>query len=151
MSQRITIEIKKKIATCLTELPIVCGNSDYIADFVFDEEWDKHSTKTARFKTSLGYTDVIFTGNSCSMPIISNTKIVWVGVFAGDLSTSTPAIVHCKPSILDGEDIPAPPTENVYAQIIGELEKTYGILGDISTALDELHAYAQNLIGGEGV
>ena len=37
MSQKIQIQILNKIATCLTELPIVCGNSDYIAEFSFDE------------------------------------------------------------------------------------------------------------------
>ena len=106
MGQRITIEINKKIATCLTELPIVCGNSDYECEFVFDEEWNGHLIKTARFRVNGEYTDVVFEGNVCNMPIISDAKIVWVGVFAGELSTSTPAIVRCKPSILDGEDVP---------------------------------------------
>lgn len=118
MSQRIRIQIDKKIATCLTELPVVCGNSDYEVVFEFDKEWGEHSIKTARFRTNGEYTDVVFEGNICNMPIISNAKIVWIGVFAGELSTSTPAIVHCKPSILDGEGVPAPPRENVYSQIL---------------------------------
>lgn len=122
MSQSITIQIEKKIATCLTELPIVCGNSDYIVRFEFDEEWENHSVKTARFRVNGKYTDVVFEGNDCPMPIILDTKIVWVGVFAGELSTSTPAIVHCKPSILDGDDVPAPPREDVYSQIVGLCE-----------------------------
>lgn len=122
MSQRISIQIIDKIATCLTELPIVCGNSDYVAEFLFDEEWNEHLIKTARFKVNGEYTDVVFEGNECTIPIITNSKIVWIGVFAGDLSTSTPAIVHCKPCILDGEDIPAPPREDVYAQIVGLCE-----------------------------
>ena len=118
MAQRITIQIINKIATCLTELPIVCGNSDYVVDFQFDEEWNNHSLKTARFKVNGAYTDVVFEGDVCKMPIISNAKVCWVGVFAGDLSTTTPAIVHCKTSILDGEDIPAPPRDDVYTQIL---------------------------------
>ena len=123
MSQTIKINILNKIATCLTEIPIVCGNSDYVAEFVFDDEWNGHSVKTARFRVNGEYTDVIFEGNECPMPIISNAKIVWVGVFAGELSTSTPAIVHCKASILDGEDVPAPPREDVYSQIIALYEE----------------------------
>lgn len=123
MSQRITVRIRDKIATCLTDLPIVCGNSDYVVDFVFDEEWNEHTLKTARFKTNGEYTDVVFSGNVCPMPIISNAKIVWIGVFAGELSTSTPAIVHCKPSILDGEDIPAPPRDDVYTQLVALCEE----------------------------
>ena len=118
MSQRITIQIANKIATCMTALPIVCGNSDYLVDFIFDEEWNEHSVKTARFKVNDTYIDKVFEGNVCEIPIITNAKIVWIGVFAGDLSTSTPALVQCRPSILDGEEIPAPPREDVYAQII---------------------------------
>lgn len=123
MSQRIQIQILDKIATCLTELPVVCGNSDYEVEFAFDKEWEEHLVKTARFKVNGEYTDVVFEGNVCPMPIISNAKVVWVGVFAGNLETSTPAIVHCKSSILDGDDIPAPPKEDVYNQIIMLLNK----------------------------
>lgn len=123
MGQRITIQIVDKIANCLTELPVVCGNSDYEVEFRFDEEWNDHSIKTARFRVNGEYTDVVFEGNVCNMPIISNAKIVWIGVFAGELSTSTPAIVYCKPSILDGEDVPAPPREDVYSQIIALYEE----------------------------
>lgn len=118
MSQRITLQITNKIATCLTDLPIVCGNSDYVAEFRFDEEWNEHYVKTARFKVNGEYTDVVFEGNECAIPIITNAKHVWMGVFAGELSTTTPAIVHCKPSILDGEDVPAPPRDDVYSQIV---------------------------------
>ena len=131
MSQRITIQIIDKIATCLTELPIVCGNSDYECEFLFDEEWNEHNIKTARFKTCNGYNDVIFEGNVCPMPIISNAKIVWVGVFAGELSTSTPAIAHCRASILDGEDVPSPPREDVYEQILSMYEDVVETAEDI--------------------
>jgi hypothetical protein len=97
---------------------VICGNSDYIVDFVFDSEWDLLPIKTARFKVNGEYTDVVFEGNSCSMPIIYDAKTIWVGVFAGNLSTTSPAIVYCKPSILDGTQVPAPPREDVYNQII---------------------------------
>lgn len=130
MAQRIAIQIRDKIATCLTEIPIVCGNSDYIVDFSFDEEWNGHSVKTARFIANCEYTDVVFEGNECPMPIISNAKVAWVGVFAGNLSTSTPAIVHCKQSILDGDGVPAPPKEDVYAQImkmLNDLDEAAGL------------------------
>ena len=136
MSQRITIQIENKIATCLTELPVVCGNSDYECEFLFDEEWNDHNIKTARFKTSAGYTDVVFEGNICPMPIISNSKIVWIGVFAGELSTSTPAIVKCRASILDGEDVPAPPREDVYSQIVELCESAVETAEDVKKRAD---------------
>ncbi len=123
MSQRITIEIKDKIATCLTELPIVCGNADYVVDFAFDEEWEQHEVKTAVFVVNGKAIDQVFAGNVCPIPVIQNTLITWVGVFAGTvndgtLSTSTPALVKCVPCITDGDKIPLPPPDDVYNQII---------------------------------
>ena len=45
----------------------------------------------------------------------------------------------------DGDDILAE-TTNKMAHAIIELEEN---IGDIDVALDELHSYAQNLVGGE--
>lgn len=128
MSQRITIEIKDKIATCLTESPIVCGNSDYVVDFVFDEEWNAHNVKTAIFVVNGKAMPQVFAGNECPVPVIQNTLFTWVGVFAGTiddgtLSTSTPALVKCIPCITDGDRIPAPPPDDVYNQIMGLLNQ----------------------------
>lgn len=118
MSQRIQIQVTNKIATCLTEIPVVCGNSDYEVEFLFDEEWGAYEVKTARFKIRDTYMDVVFSGNICEMPIIRDAKFVLVGAFAGELSTTTPALVNCRPSILEGDEIPAPPSEDVYNQIM---------------------------------
>lgn len=123
MSQRITIEIKDKIATCLTELPVVCGNSDYVIDFKFDEEWNAHEVKTAIFVINGKSIEQVFAGTVCPIPVIQNTLITWVGVFAGTindgtLSTSTPALIKCIPCITDGDKVPLPPPEDVYNQII---------------------------------
>jgi hypothetical protein len=67
--------------------------------------------------------DQVFAGNVCPIPVIQNTLITWVGVFAGTvndgtLSTSTPALVKCVPCITDGDKIPLPPPDDVYNQII---------------------------------
>lgn len=131
MAHKLTIQISNKIATCLTEKPLVCGNSDYIAEFLFDEEWSAHTVKTARFRVNGEYIDVVFEGNTCEVPIISKAKLIWVGVFAGDLSTSTPAIVTCVPSILDNEDIPAPPREDVYSQIMEKCNEAVELVKDL--------------------
>ena len=128
MSQRITIEIKDKIATCLTESPIVCGNADYIVDFVFDEEWNEHEIKTAMFVVNGKAIPQVFTGNACPVPVIQNTLIAWVGVFAGavddgTLSTSTSALVKCIPCVTDGDNALMPPPDDVYNKIIGLCEE----------------------------
>lgn len=100
---------------------IVCGNSDYQIEFAFDSEWDSHTVKTARFVTGGTYQDVVFEGNLCKVPIIKNTTVLHVGVYAGSLQTSTPAKIGCKKSILCDGGLPADPTPDVYSQILDML------------------------------
>ena len=82
---------------------IVCDNSDYTVAFDFDEEWSVHDKKTARFKWNGAYKDVEFTGTECPVPRIQNARQVFVGVYAGDLQTTTKAFIPCHGSILSGE------------------------------------------------
>lgn len=118
----INIRVKNKIATADRTI-YVCGNSDYVAAFDFDSEWDAYETKTARFSFGGQYTDVVFTGNQCEIPVITNTFSFNVGVFAGDLHTTTSAYISCRKSILCGTGTPAAPTEDVYSQIMELLNR----------------------------
>ena len=103
---------------------IVCGNSDYQVKFAFDSEWDAHSLKTARFIRDGGaYEDKVFTGNVCPVPILKNTISVSVGVFAGNLSTTTPAVIGCRKSILCDEGVPEDPPEDVYTQLLEKIDE----------------------------
>lgn len=86
----INISVRNKIATA-DSTEYICGNSDFVINFDFDSEWDAYGTKTARFSHSGSYTDVMFTGNQCAVPIISDTFFCHVGVYAGNLHTTTPA------------------------------------------------------------
>lgn len=122
----IQINIKDKVARADRAI-IVCDNSDYTAVFDFDDEWSAYETKTARFVYGGTYTDVVFTGNSCPIHEIHDTRSLTVGVYAGDLHTTTPAYISCVPSILCGNGIPADPTPDVYAQIMELLNKESGI------------------------
>ena len=79
---------------------IVCGNSDYVIEFAFDSEWAAHTEKIARFIWNGAYKDVTFTGTTCPVPIITGASEVEVGVYAGELSTTTPAVIGCQKSIL---------------------------------------------------
>lgn len=103
---------------------IVCGNSDYMVNFTFDSEWDEYSTKTARFVYNNGknYTDVIFTGTQCAMPVLIRQHRVAIGVYAGDLHTTTPAIFPCRFSILCDGGVEPDPTPDVYNQIMEAIE-----------------------------
>lgn len=122
----ISITVKNKVARADRAI-IVCDNSDYTAVFGFDDEWDAYDTKTARFVSCGKYTDVVLTGNECPIPRIKDTRSLTVGVYAGDLHTTTPAYISCVPSILCGNGIPADPTPDVYNQIMELLNKESGI------------------------
>ncbi len=90
----------KTAVYCQRDGDIVCGNSDYAIAFAFDSEWDEHEEKTARFIWNSMYHDVKFTGTQCTVPIIQDATLVEVGVYAGDLHTTTSAEIGCKRSIL---------------------------------------------------
>lgn len=121
----INIEVRNKIVEKTDDMIYVCNNSDYIASFDFDSEWDAYNTKTARFSHDGQHVDVVFTGNQCNVPVITNTYAFHVGVFAGDLHTTTAARVPCRKSILCGAGAPANPTPDVYDQLM-ELIKGLG-------------------------
>lgn len=126
----ININVTNKHAAVVGSPVIVCGNSGYSVAFAFDSEWDTASTKTARFvyiqDGAVKYTDVVFTGTAVEAPILANTKEVRVGVFAGNLQTSTPAVIPCELSIRCGTGAPVDPTPSQYDQIIALLNQGGG-------------------------
>lgn len=117
------MNITDKVARAEKHESLVCGNSDYIIEFTFDAEWDEYQTKTARFKfNDQNYIDVVFTGTRCPVPVLNNTNEVIVGVFAGDLKTTTPAYLRAQRSILCGSGAPVDPDPDVYHQIMQMIE-----------------------------
>lgn len=119
------INVNNKIAESINDC-IVCGNSDYIIEFAFDEEWQAYNVKTARFIYNNTAVDVVFEGNRVAVPVIKNATVVAVGAFAGDLHTTTPALISCSKSILCEKGLPPDPTPEVYAQIMELLNKGGG-------------------------
>lgn len=101
----LNVDVVNKIATFQKRGGnIVCGNSDYQIQFSFDREWDAHDEKTARFIYNGQFTDVDFSktadNNICAVPILYDTTEVEVGVYAGELKTTTSAFIGCYRSIL---------------------------------------------------
>ena len=124
----INITVREKIAFREEgSLPfIVSGNSDYTVAFDFDEEWDEYYTKTARFLMGGGYVDVVFDGCECAVPTFSGGGVLEVGVYAGDIHTTTSAEIGVKPCVTScGEELPAP-APDVYAQIMEKLNSITG-------------------------
>lgn len=131
----IEVRVDEKIASVVGDPLYVCGNSDYIVKFHFDAEWAGHGTKTARFiKSNKEYFDIVFSGDQCAVPIIDNTPYVRIGVYAGNLCTTTAAIVNAQRSILCGSGVPADPDNpDVYAQMMSRLDD-YALKGDAAPA-----------------
>lgn len=126
----------------------ICGNSDYVVNFKFDSEWDAYETKTARFSYNGGYVDVVFDGDQCPIPIISDTYCFFVGVYAGNLHTTTPVRVPCKKSILCGGGSPAAPTDDVYAQLMAKLNTLDGAEVDNATIIKDADGKLKTSAGG---
>lgn len=123
MTKAIEISVKDRIAWQTNRVEYICNNKDFVVNFDFDSEWEAVQNKTARFIHGGQHTDVVFTGNQCAVPVISDVTQMTVGVYAGDLQTTTPATVHCKKSILCGGGVPADPLPDVYAQLMEMLNK----------------------------
>lgn len=121
MERVIPIRIRDKIAAAPRDAVYVCGNSDYKIKFDFDDEWEGFNEKTARFVYNGQFVEMIFSGDVCPVPIISNTYAFEVGVYAGNLSTTTKAYVPATKSVLCGSDVHAKPV-SVYVPS-SELEK----------------------------
>ena len=106
----IQINVTNKHAAVVGTPTIVCGNSEYTIKFTFDEEWNGENAKTARFvyttDGSLKYEDVPVTGDTVSVPVLTNIREVYVGAFAGTKLATTPAVIPCEPSILCGASLP---------------------------------------------
>lgn len=133
----IEVRVDEKIASVVGDPLYVCGNSDYIVKFHFDAEWAGHETKTARFiKSNKEYIDVLFSGDQCAVPIIDNTPYVRIGVYAGNLCTTTAAIVNAQRSILCGSGVPADPDPDIYAQMLEKLDELY--LKDVKSDTEKL-------------
>lgn len=122
MGYQISISIRDKIARRTNDQAYVCGNSDFVVDFDFDAQWDQHEYKTARFICDDStYVDQVFSGSQCQVPVLSNTHGIRVGVFAGNLNTTTSAYVPAKKSILCASGTPSKPPDDVYTQIMDVL------------------------------
>lgn len=125
------ITVRDKIATADGQ-KVVCGNSDYRVHFDLDAEWSAYSIRTMRVVYhDHSYTDMVFVGDVAPLPVVENQSVIRVGLFAGNLHTTTPAIFPCELSITSGTGSPKPPAPDVYAQIMSELN-------DLDERVDEL-------------
>lgn len=131
--ETIKIQVAKRIATNLTPAAvIVCDNSGYKVAFTFDEEWEELPERIARFTYQRGgrdlYQEQPFEGNAVEVPKLHDIDLVNIGVYAGDICTTTPAVVLCRRSILKGD-----PVEELPASVRASLQRQIGDLDDLKT------------------
>ena len=142
----ITIQVRDKHATALESPEIVCGNSDYTVAFDLDSEWQSYATKTARFNYVRAgvrlHQDVIFQGTGCAVPVMHDVYEVTVGVYAGDIRTSTPAHIPCVQSATDDAAEHWQPKPDVYDQLLTLLE---GLTTDAIEPAGDLLRLAEGL------
>ena len=130
MLTTIHITVRDRVPTITAGEDVISHNSDYVAEFEFDEEW-QDKVKTVYFVCEDGsYQAVVMDGNSCGVPMMAGEhRRIFVGVQAGSaekpsvLKTTRPCCLKVKDSIADylGQPIPDP-TPDVYEQIIAMLE-----------------------------
>lgn len=130
MLTTIHITVRDRVPTITAGEDVISHNSDYVAEFEFDEEW-QDKVKTVYFVCEDGsYQAVVMSGNSCGVPMLDGEhRRIFVGVQAGAaekpsiLKTTRPCCLKVKDSIADylGEQIPDP-APDVYQQIIAMLE-----------------------------
>lgn len=147
----IKINVENKRALTLGTPVIVCGNSDYQIEFTFDEEWADLAVKTVRFTYvkdgKIRYTDIVMDGNLVNVPVMTNVREVLVGVFAGDLVTTTPARVPCDLSIRCGTGAVDDPTPSQYDQIMALLNNGGGGGGGTTARIGEVTLPATSWTG----
>ena len=153
----IHINVKNRVATANGDSRIINGNSDYSIEFDFDAEWADLNNKIGIFAYNdaaahkWAYQPVMFSGNTCAVPILRDIHCVYVGVTAGNVRVTTPAKVQCRLSISDYADTEEPPSADIWGQILAKLD-------ELQTEIDEIKAggvggtpdWAQNDPNGEG-
>ena len=153
----IQVSVRDKIATQTDGTVIINGNSDYSIEFDFDAEWANLNNKIGIFAYNdaaahkWAYQPVMFSGNTCTVPILRDIHCVYVGVTAGNVRVTTPAKVQCRLSISDYADTEEPPSADIWGQILAKLD-------ELQTEIDEIKAggvggtpdWAQNDPNGAG-
>ena len=126
----ILVSVNEKIAQTRGAPAVVCGNSNYLILFDFDSEWNDFAVKTMRVAYRRNGTiyseDFVFSGNQCTLPAVYDVTEIAVGVYAGDICTTTPARIPCLPCITDGASVHPAPPQDVYNQLMEYLAGLQG-------------------------
>lgn len=127
------IEVRERNAEYVGNSYIVSGNSGYTVTFDTDSEWERYPTKTARFVINgRTFADVLFTGDTCEVPVLPKGLCVLVGLYAGDIQTTTAAKIKMVQSLANGTET-VPPAD-VYNQLMELLNVDYTLVDRAESA-----------------
>lgn len=115
----IVVTVKNKMAVGDGSV-IVCNNSDYVVRFALDSEWDALALRTMRIVyDSYSHTDIAFSGDTVALPAIIDRTSIGIGLYSGDIHTSTCAMFDCERSVMGkNSHAVAPPSSDVYNEIV---------------------------------
>lgn len=135
--------IKNRVIKCVSDdiRSLIGDNSDYKAHFIFDDEWNT-VTKTARFIQGGKYSEQIIQNNECIIPsnVLKRGNLT-VGVYTPTMVT-TPCEIYIRESIKQENGSTAPPTDDVYSQIISLLDE----IKQQSLTKEEVEAIVQEYV-----
>lgn len=114
----IHIAVENGVASQRDTAVYICGSGDFTAVFAFEAGWPVEDLKTARFQTESTYQDVLFRGNACPVPVFTNARKLEVGVYCGNLRTTTPARIAIREGIRSAWGPPEDPAPSLYDQIL---------------------------------
>lgn len=161
----ITVKVRDKRASTVRGAFIVADNTDYRITFDFDAEWSAHASKTCRILIGTQYTEIDFTGSFITVPSLpSSVDHILVGVFAGDLETTTPARIPVlesilgrsgteytpsEPSVLPDIDALAP-NDTFTVNDVSEGKKARATIEQIAACLDSASSTTLNFVYSSG-
>lgn len=120
----IHIAVENGVASQRDTAVYICGSGDFTAVFAFETGWPVEDLKTARFQTESTYQDVLFRGNACPVPVFTNARKLEVGVYCGNLRTTTPARIAIREGIRSAWGPPEDPVPSLYDQILEAVGET---------------------------
>lgn len=138
MNTEIAIRIRGLTAEATAGQKIICGNSGYTVALYFDEvegvPWGDYLIKTVRFEwldTMTGqrrHIDAQYTNQPIPIPTEATQDVyeLNVGVYAGNLLSSTPARVPCERCTTDGATFHGDTTPDIYAALLAALANLTG-------------------------
>lgn len=124
----INVEVRNRIARG-DRKQIVLSNSDYTVHFDLDAEWANYHTKTMVVAHDNSVQEVVFTGTDAQLPIFEETpdgcadRFMAIGLYAGDIRSSTPAVFPVLSSAKGMAGMHIDPPEDVYLQILEKIEQ----------------------------